>query len=103
MGHVGVERRAKEGQTARHGRLHVRAKPHRPPRHFRHAWETTIELNGVEGLAIASDEIHHRSEHGVLRMALDELIAEQIVALLFRRCPAPHVNYPIFRYPGGPR
>ena len=99
MRHVGVERRAEERQPAGHRRLHVGAKAQRPPRHFRHAGKAAVELDGVELPAVAADEVHHRLEHGVLRVAFEELVAAQIVARLLRRRTAPDVNETILRYP----
>ena len=92
MRHVGVERRAEECEAAGHRWLHVGAEPERPPRHLRHAGKAAVELDCVERPAIAADEIQHRVEHGVLRVALEELVADQIIARLLRRCAAPDVN-----------
>ncbi len=95
MRHVGVERRAEERQPAGHRRLHVRAEPQCPPCHLGYAGKAAVELDGVERAAVAADEIHHRFQHRILGVALEKLIADQIVARLFRRCAAPDVNQPI--------
>src|ERR1700726_1241148 len=96
MRHVSVERRAKEGEAAGYGRLHVGAKAKRSPRHFRHTGKTTVELDRVERTAGATSEFHRRLEHGVLRVALEKPVADQIVAWLLRRRAAPDVNQAIF-------
>jgi hypothetical protein len=92
MRHVGVERRAEERQSARHGRLHVGAEPERPPRHFRHTGKAAVEFDGVERPAVATGEIHHRPEHGGLRVAFEKLVPDQIIPRLFRRSAAPDMN-----------
>ena len=92
MRHVGVERRAEEGEAAGDGRLHVGPKAQRPPRHLRHAGKAAIELDRVEFLAVAADEIHHRLQHGILRMAFEELVAEEIIARLFGRGAAKRID-----------
>ena len=48
-------------------------------------------------------EIHHRPEHGVLRMALVKLVADQIIPRLFGRSATPDVNDAILGDAGGLR
>src|SRR5215203_7393267 len=80
MRHVGVERRAEEGEPAGYRRLHVGAEPERAPRHLGHAGKAAIQLDSVEFLAVALDEVHDRLQHGVLRMAFIKLVADEIIA-----------------------
>jgi hypothetical protein len=101
--HIGVERRAEEGEAAGHGRLHVGAEAQRPPRHFRHAGKAAVELDGVECAPVAAAEFHRRLEHGVLGVALEEPVADQIVARLFREGAAPDVDQAVFGDASGAR
>src|ERR1700690_256815 len=68
MRHVGVERRAEEGQSSRHRRPHVVAKAQGAACHLWYAGKAAIELDRVEFAAVAAGEGHRRPEHGVLRM-----------------------------------
>ena len=100
MRHVGVERSAEERQPAGHGRLHVGAEAECPPRHLRYAGKAAIQFDGVEFFAVALDQIHHRFQHRILRMAFVELVTHQIVARLFCRCAAPDIDQAILGHAG---
>ena len=101
MRHIGVERRAEERQPAGDGRPDVGPEAERPPRHLRHAGKAAVQFDRVEFLAVALNQIHHCLEHGILRMALEELVAHQIVARLFRRCAAQRIDQAILAHAGG--
>ena len=103
MRHIGVERRAEEGEPARHGRLHVRAQAERSPRHLGYAGKTAIELDGVEFFAVTACEIHHRLEHGILRMALVKLVAQEVVARFLGGSAAKRIDQTVFGDPGRTR
>src|SRR4029077_4998488 len=82
MRHIGVERRAEEGEAASHRRPHIGTEAKRSPRHLRHAGQEAIELDRVEPLAVAADEIHYSFQHRILRVTLIKLVAQEIVARL---------------------
>src|SRR5438105_2675849 len=83
MRHIGVERRAEEGEASGDGRLDIGSKAERSPRHLGYARKAAIQLDGVEFLAVALDKVHHRLQHRVLRMAFIKLVADEIIARLF--------------------
>src|SRR2546425_13094297 len=78
MRHVGVERRAEEGEPAGHRRLYVGPKAKRPPRHLGHAGKAAIQLDGVEFFAVTLDEVHDGLQNRVLRVTFVELVANKI-------------------------
>ena len=101
--HVSVERCAEEGEAAGDRRLHVGAEAQRSPRHLGHAGEAAVQLDRIEFPAVAADEIHHRFQHGVLRVAFIKLVAQQIVARLFRRGAAGRIDQAVFGNAGRAR
>src|SRR5215510_4661571 len=103
MRHVAVEWRAEEGEAAGNGRLHVGPEAERAPRHLGYDGKAAIELDGVEFPAVAFHEVHDRLEHRILRMALEELVADQIVARLFGRGAAPRIDHAILGHAGSAR
>src|SRR5262249_7854465 len=76
-------------------------KAERAPRHLGHARKATIELDRVEFSAVSAGKVHDCFQYRILRMALIELVAQEIVAWLLSRRTAERVDQTILRDSSG--